>query len=588
MRDHGPSPDTSWWQFLAAGVAYAILSTLAFPPASLWPIAFVAPLPLVWAACRARGRWFVAGFWTGVGTLPFWFFEHLYLMDVTAPGYPGLCLYLAVYPALAVILTDRLLRFSPGLPAAIGVPLCFTGLELLRGEVVLTGYPWFLAGQPLIDVPLLASPAAVGSVYFVSLLVLGVAGAAGDAAGWSGRQRRKGGVLAAAWMGLWIASALTATLWPTPASQDLRVAAVQTNIPQSNKLGWGPVAMVSDFRRFVELTRGAAVDVPRPDVILWPETMFPGRALNPGGVAGLMTLGLAPTPLPGSIPVDESETVTEVSERLFYDRLLRTQSTLGVPMLVGAIAMDRPSTVPVGGGRVRITAAQRFNSAFLIAGGEVQPVRYDKIDLTPFGEVIPYVWRWPSLQNKILAMGAAGMSFDLGYGAGPRVLELPVQRDPGGQLTVRLATPICFEVTKPLSCRRLAVESPQGPAAALVNISNDGWFGEFPGRQMHLLCARWRCVELGLPMVRAVNTGLSAAVDRRGRVLALGPDGADRASGSDGVLRATLPMVLAGSGTPFSRVAMAPLAVAMIVLAVLVPVSYWRKWGVRRVEAGPL
>ncbi len=105
---------------------------------------------------------------------------------------------------------------------------------------------------------------------------------------------------------------------------------------------------------------------------------------------------------------------------------------------------------------------------------------------------------------------------------------------------------------------------------------------------MHLLCARWRCVELGLPMVRAVNTGLSAAVDRRGRVLALGPDGADRASGSDGVLRATLPMVLAGSGTPFSRVAMAPLAVAMIVLAVLVPVSYWRKWGVRRVEAGPL
>ena len=100
---------------------------------------------------------------------------------------------------------------------------------------------------------------------------------------------------------------------------------------------------------------------------------------------------------------------------------------------------------------------------------------------------------------------------------------------------------------------------------------------------MHLLCARWRCVELGLPMVRAVNTGLSAAIDPRGRVTVLGPSQVERPDRVDGVLLADVPMVMAGSNTIFSRAGFVPVLVLLGLLVVMIPVSQW--FG-RRKDAG--
>src|SRR5690606_14295979 len=55
----------------------------------------------------------------------------------------------------------------------------------------------------------------------------------------------------------------------------------------------------------------------------------------------------------------------------------------------------------------------------------------------------------------------------------------------------------------------------------MVVMTNDGWFGSSDqGRRVHLMLARWRCLELGLPLVRSANTGISAHIDHRGRVLA--------------------------------------------------------------------
>jgi len=72
-----------------------------------------------------------------------------------------------------------------------------------------------------------------------------------------------------------------------------------------------------------------------------------------------------------------------------------------------------------------------YNSAFLVRDSRVQPVRYDKIDLTPFGEVMPYIQHWPWLQRQLMAWAAPGLTFDLSEGRLPRVFRLPVGRQTG-------------------------------------------------------------------------------------------------------------------------------------------------------------
>src|SRR5205085_2291523 len=92
------------------------------------------------------------------------------------------------------------------------------------------------------------------------------------------------------------------------------------------------------------------------------------------------------------------------------------------------------------------------------------------------------------------------------------------------------------EATKPGLCRRLISGEGDQPRV-IVNLTNDGWFGWFnPGRWQHLQIARWRAVELGVPVVRAANTGVSAAIDGRGRLMKAGIEGNPRAARMDGVL----------------------------------------------------
>src|SRR5262249_19106398 len=151
-------------------------------------------------------------------------------------------------------------------------------------------------------------------------------------------------------------------------------------------------------------------------------------------------------------------------------------------------------------------------------------------------------------------VGAGGMSFDLAAGEHLTVfsLELTGTRVPGKPdpacKYLTFVTPICFEATKSELCRRLVYEHGARRAALLINVSNDGWFGSTQGwrllftggRQQHLQAARWRCVELGVPMIRAVNTGISAWIDRTGKVRQAGPDNRESLVNVDGILVASI------------------------------------------------
>ena len=106
-----------------------------------------------------------------------------------------------------------------------------------------------------------------------------------------------------------------------------------------------------------------------------------------------------------------------------------------------------------------------------------------------------------------------------------------------------MATPICFEATAADVCRMLVFGNGRRRADLLVNVTNDGWFGDFdPGRWQHLQLARWRCVELATPMVRAANTGVSCVIDARGRVLRKRVDGSFGTVRVEGVMTADVPL----------------------------------------------
>ncbi len=175
----------------------------------------------------------------------------------------------------------------------------------------------------------------------------------------------------------------------------------------------------------------------------------------------------------------------------------------------------------------------------------------DKFHLVPLGEYVPLREIFPFI-NK-LTPGSLNFS----RGPGPRTVHVPGLPPFGGL--------ICYEVIFPG-----AVTDPIDRPDWLLNLTNDGWFGTSTGPYQHFASARFRAVEEGLPLIRAANTGISAAVDPYGRVLASLPLGAT------GTLDVTLPEKLQ-DGTIFARygIMISILFSAFSSLAAFI-LSYWK------------
>jgi apolipoprotein N-acyltransferase len=549
MPASDPGRALRWWAVVLVGFLHGVLTAPAYPPVGWWPLVFLSLLPLIWLALREAQvdpielpRGWGRRFWrrirtpvlVAVGAYPLWLYEERWLFAVTAPGYPFGAAIMAAYPGIFVGLLAYVQRRLRWMPAAVTAPVLWLGIEAFRGEILFDGYAWLLVGHPLIDAPFVPLLAATLGTYSVSFLV---AVAAGGLAGflWQRRGARTWSVSAAVacWaMGLfWIWFTVPRPLYgPT-----LRVAVIQTDLPQSNKLGWSPEEQVRDFERFMDLTRQAAAG--KPDLIVWPETMFPG-VLDAQAIEEMRRNEIG-WRVPETVRAGGLLRAVE-----FPDRLLALHRDTGIPMVIGAVGYDN-LRFDTSTGPLTVKDDGQFNSAFLLAGGNVA-ARYDKVQLTPFGEIMPYIHHWPWLQQLLLDFGAGGMSFNLSPGRRPLRLELEV----GGQ-RVAIGTPICFEVTD-AGVNRDILRAGEPLPSLLLNITNDGWFGSFEGgRQQHMEIARWRAVELGVPMVRAANTGISSAFDHRGRPIKIGIDGGGAAHVA-GVMttevRTTRPM------TPYFRI----------------------------------
>jgi apolipoprotein N-acyltransferase len=197
---------------------------------------------------------------------------------------------------------------------------------------------------------------------------------------------------------------------------------------------------------------------------------------------------------------------------------IATQLNAGQILLTGAVRRQ-----------VNDTESEDFFTSILMFDEKATVLDvYDKWRLVPGGEFLPLAWALEPLGfRKVVNVPE---SFSAGVGA--RSLAVP-----GAGLAGLL---ICYEIIFP----QKLVDAANRPQW-LVNVTNDGWFGLSTGPYQHLAQARMRAVEQGLPVARAANTGISAIIDGKGRIIA------QSALGESTTVQGQLP--IAGDVTAFAH-----------------------------------
>lgn len=198
-----------------------------------------------------------------------------------------------------------------------------------------------------------------------------------------------------------------------------------------------------------------------------------------------------------------------------------------IPMAVANAAQDSPVMVGVQ----RTDGSRRYWNSLAVVepDGQIDAI-YDKHHLVPFGEYLPM----GEFLNDAFGIAAFAAVQGYGYsaGTGPVTLEL-------GSLGQAVPL-ICYEAVFP----EIPRDAPRRPDW-MVQITNDAWFGTLTGPFQHFALARLRAVEMGLPLVRVANTGVTAMIDARGEVTARLP------FGEQGMIDAVLPPPL--PETPYAR-----------------------------------
>ncbi|HEV3104281.1 MAG TPA: apolipoprotein N-acyltransferase, partial [Trinickia sp.] len=348
--------------------------------------------------------------------------------------------------------------FTPTWHGAFAFASAWALGEWLRGTV-LTGFPWLASGYAQVDGPL-AGFAAIAGVYGVGWMLALIAALVVETLYklYTDRGRGASAALPAVLALLLIASgiALMGVTWTLPANAPLTVRILQGNVKQEMKFDETGVREATALYQKMITERPA-------DLIVTPETAIPM--------------------LPQQFPASFARAVREFSDA--------TDSSL----LLGAFG----ATIEPDGRIADVT-----NSVYGITPGSGELYRYDKHHLVPFGEFVPWGFHW-FVRMLNIPLG------DLGRGK-PVQQPFMVRNQP-------IAADICYEDIFGEEIAR-SLRDASVPAGVLVNSTNLAWFGDTIALDQHLQIARMRSLETGRPMLRATNTGATAAIDAHGRVMA--------------------------------------------------------------------
>jgi apolipoprotein N-acyltransferase len=351
-----------------------------------------------------------------------------------------------------------------GLASPWSAALLWTVLEYARtaGEL---GFPWAVIGYTQHANPALLSWAAYTGVYGMSFAVV-LAGATLAAIARELRTSRRcsrTSQFALAGVALIVAAGFALRPAIDADAETIRVAVLQGNIEQGVK--WNPAWAERTLAAYEDLSRraveaGAAV-------VVMPETAMPG-ALN--------------------------------SDPALRGRMSRLARETGAAYVVGGVAVER---------RPERRATEFFDSAFVLQADGSFGDRYDKSQLVPFGEFVPF----RALLRPFFEAIARGMATErVSRGPGPRAISIATPAAPSASLTA--GVPICYELLFPDLTRRFVRDG----AVVLFAITNDAWYGRTGAPHQFLAMTAVRSAENGVWTARAANTGVSAIIDSRGRV----------------------------------------------------------------------
>ncbi len=476
------------WRRAGVLVLAGMASVPAFAPVFLWPILFFTLPVVVWAITPPEPetatrdvlfRAFKDGWWFGFGYFfagLFWVGE-AFLVEADVFGWllpfavTLLPAGLALFFGAAAAVTRA--RWRPGPAGLLTMAIVFAAAEWLRGHI-LTGFPWNILGYALTATDVQMQTAGLIGIYgltlwavliFASPLVL-AADAPEDAS--SLAAFAPGLALAAIPLALSaLYGAYVLSVAPSPDANAPRVRIVQPSIPQREK--WLPEKQGEIFRLHLDLTaRNAAGELDGLEgiaLIVWPEAAMPFR------------------------PLEHPEALTAIAD-LLPDN--------GPVLLSGGLRVERS-------GREAAPVVKAFNSLLAIDDTGKAIAIYDKIHLVPFGEYLPFQPVLEAIGLQQLTKMRGGFA----SGTTPR----PLLRLPGLPPVTGL---ICYEAIFPTA----VVQSGERPGL-IVNVTNDGWFGNTTGPRQHLHQARVRAVEEGVPLIRAANNGISAVIDANGRKTAI-------------------------------------------------------------------
>jgi apolipoprotein N-acyltransferase len=432
-------------------LASAVLLVLLYPRFNYVWLAPIALTPLLIACVRERrSKWrlafgYAAGFvyWLGLCNWIQWTLaQHAGVNSFVAwLLFILFCLAKAAQMAIFAALAGPLLRTAIAVPAVAGVWV------VLERTHPWTGFAWLNLGNAGSDmsVPLRLAPlTGVWGISFVFAML-----SAAIALIVTRRFFRAGPSFQTAWL---LLLPLVILLPEPPAFERGNAAAIVVQPNLDDETEWTPdlLRRTEDHMTALSLSpllrRGNA-----PEIIIWPEAPAPFYADDPGFLS----------------------VASSVARSAHAD------------FLAGVVG--------------KTPAGEPLNSALLVGPDGAVVSRYDKVNLVPFGEFVP--WPFGLVIDKV--------SKEAGDFVPGR--DVVVSRLDGH----RMGTFICYESVFPSYIRRFT----QSGAEVLFNLSNDGWFGKTQARYQHLQIVRMRAAENARWIVRATNDGITAVIDPAGRLL---------------------------------------------------------------------
>jgi apolipoprotein N-acyltransferase len=423
----------------------ALLFSLGFPPSPVGFVAYFSLVPLIIALeDKSPSAAFILGYLFGLisnSLLLFW------VGWATALGTAAAIMLLCLYNAFLCWFYS-LLQKKWGQTAVFLFPFLWVAMEYARSLTEIS-FPWLnLSYTQTYYLKLIQHASLWGNyavtfwILWLNLLVYFVI---------KDTKRLKAAVILFAALlilpyvyGSWVMS-------EEVKGEEIKIALLQGNMEP--KIKWDESLKDYNIRTYIDMSREAAKE--GVDFIIWPETAAPCYL---------------------------------ASEPLYFDLVQSTCDSLNVPLLVGTNDyQSKPGERP-----------HYYNSAFLFTPQGGYPDVYNKINLVPFSEKLPY-----EQIHHISDYVQFGQS-DFSNGEDFTIFGLPQGR---------FATLICFESVYPALVRKFVNLG----ADFLVNITNDGWFGKTHGPFQHAQIAVFRAIENRIAIARCANTGVSMFIDRYGR-----------------------------------------------------------------------